>query len=678
MPEFILERVESAAETAAEIGMDSGVVDLVKALPNWSGAQDENTADGLLYQTTFVSSYLSTAPVNDDSPVVNIIPPPNTGGTPEASGATAKSFRKKKSTDYTALYNRKRAAVLCPPSIFTGKTRLYVQAIYGLHDVLANVSATLAATEVLARPSIYVSGAEIHTSCGVFLDPATGKHYLLSVEGAQTKIYRMTATTAAEKLRSKLIDATISEAEREKIEAFVLAYSSPSSLIQTLQNGVSYTESMGYGWHFNWSGTTCDIVINSVVFSASGGQENESTHHRLTFSFYNGAFSVSHSIVEGPVRWKSQRHAHVICSPVWYEMLGLEKFGAHYGPQPFGDAPFYVFYKRDDVQVCRYKAASQAVAKGADRTPDYLNPGARWTRASDEMDYEYWTDWAGVRVSISCGTTTLAEVSGTRSSTVLRKSPVTYEMPALNSMSWYKSSMATFGTYNYPSGQYSPVLPQSAISNQYEGTITVYSGGGVQNGAAEQISYTYPTDVAWTQFDSISGPVCNWTTYTGARSTLYSVAFIAAIPFYDAEAICMMSSMTTSVTETGTKYDKTGGGWFKCWAAGGLYEEFPSLLISVNELMNFDTGTTVSSEAYTEEKTPVTVTNSQFVGSSASKTGIDIPLPGAFFNSFNEIVPVVIDVRASCNGAVFSSQLSVDVANGTILKDKPFVFTGWA
>jgi hypothetical protein len=274
-----------------------------------------------------------------------------------------------------ALADKKTLAISCPASIFTGRCRLYVQALYGrpLHKygsatwtpaappTLTLVSGTSAAPALMIPT--YKPAADgqqtmlLDTSCGIWLDPSDGKHYLIQANNNVFKVFPMKAPAAVEQLRKALIDATpgaLNATDKEHLEAYILAYSLPDAKSATTAGGFGFgAYSMGYGWHWNWTGDRADIVINNTYDQGSGNFAMESTHYRaaLTKSEF-GTFSVLVTTVEGPVRWAVARAYWTIVEPDYSDFTHTKTTPKLSGLFA-GGGPFYAFYKKDALQMCR-------------------------------------------------------------------------------------------------------------------------------------------------------------------------------------------------------------------------------------------------------------------------------------------------------------------------------------
>jgi len=298
-------------------------------------------------------------------------------------------------TDDALTAKRNMAASTgCPPSIFTGRTRLYVQAMYGrpLHRY-GSESSTTPAEESIAGPSLQSGSGTpslsipsyratedgpayppvtISTSSGVRFDPATGQHWLMNVNGGHLDIYPLRSSPAGEALRKYALALELSEADREKIEAYVLAYSLPDVANKiAVALGVEVSAyAMGYGWHWNWSGTAADIVFLSSYYQGGGNYAMESTHRRITVA-WGDTPTASVSTVEGPSRWAVPRLWWCITEPGWGTGDAIKTTPRN--SETFAcDAPFYCFYKRDELQVARVTVSDVAAQAQTREVTDYF------------------------------------------------------------------------------------------------------------------------------------------------------------------------------------------------------------------------------------------------------------------------------------------------------------------
>lgn len=293
--------------------------------------------------------------------------------------------------DETLAY-KKAIAVFCPASIFTGKCRLYVQALYGrflhtvsgfdmgdgpvlsLDDANPGAAPALLIQSYLKGKATDPSPADItlNTSTGVYLDKTTGKHWLFKIRnGGAVWVYPLIGSAAAESVRSKLITeganvvpavvASLTDEDREHLETSILSTCRPDgNNIMVASGGISgEAYSLGYGWHWNWDGTATDIVLNGSTTDL----KMSSTHYRGTVvptRDVNGVitgWTASKSVVEGPKTWALERLNWCLVEPLWSRRT-LVKSTPKVAALHDCDAPFYVFYNRNELKVCRVKLVS--------------------------------------------------------------------------------------------------------------------------------------------------------------------------------------------------------------------------------------------------------------------------------------------------------------------------------
>jgi hypothetical protein len=344
----------------------------------------------------------------------------------------------------STLVAKKTTAGLCPPSMFTGRARLYAQAMLGQHlyqkDEVSNEPPTVvlslgrppalrpsqrkdknsdrakafadnnsARIKALQKAGILYPVDEfdvvINVSSGVYLDPETGKHWLLNIGTGEMKVYELVGTPGAESMRKWLTPkyaSKLNDADRTHLETYILAYSRP--LIETRQVvplGVSVSPySMGYGWHWNWSGTTACIVINAGYSQGGSNVGMESTRYQLvvTRTTTDGltSFAASASIAEGPTRWSVYRRSWCITHPDWVNRnMSPDALPTYWSEKTtFRDSEFtvasgffYAFYKKDELQVCRVVTALAGGTPAYDTTssPDYWQPLGGYQRGTHGM-----------------------------------------------------------------------------------------------------------------------------------------------------------------------------------------------------------------------------------------------------------------------------------------------------
>lgn len=418
---------------SCSMSMDSGVVDLGVATGQLS------YLSGNLYESQRVKTYnlpfLPTSPVSswrrrEDksgpgqvSGTVSVTKSGAFSGKVPYSGAIAESFAAKFIPDTSSvppgpdirdpqnetLIAKKNAIRYCPPSVFTGRCRLWVQAMFGrplftgagdanpfpyLNWQIGSSSTPSLKVKAFkkAADTATYEDIDITTNTGVWLDKVTGKHWFLAVAYGYIDIMPLVSSSSCAESMRKFIatesgdsNGTLLNVEdRDHLEAFILATSRPESkeVVRVTLNLDVATYSMGYGWHWNWDGTCADIVVNSGFSQSDTGinppTAMRSTHYRVTPTYAGGIWSALVSVMEGPTDWTLDRTHWVVLEPNWAGG-GSTKVNKKYTDLFDCDAPFYAFYRKNDLKICR--ANVLGVAEGVTRTalPDYFTGGAPFT-----------------------------------------------------------------------------------------------------------------------------------------------------------------------------------------------------------------------------------------------------------------------------------------------------------
>lgn len=416
--------------------MDSGVVDLV-----WVNLGLTDKADGvywdpiMLYETEMGAAYnagfTKTLPgtTGDDSrPAYKVNPSmssrnqiaglltysgssksPLKGAIPDGRAKSFAPFVYPQGEDAQvqwiyasqdrAVADKKELVAWAPASIFTGRCRTYVQAMYGawLYDnphkqgslhfplskrVVFGVAPRLA-LDIYRREDDRAVYPEIiiTTSSGVYLDEATGKHWLVNPSDTDlVTIYPLRATSCAEKLRAAIKTPTGAQFasllgdDIDRIESYILAHSLPdpkNAQHLTVLGSKHSPWACGYGWHWNKSGTAADRVINTWYQQGRPEFWNyppdpefdpwgvESTHSRLTLNHAKEAegaedtFTLEPTTISGPTRWAVNRGAMVILEPSWNYFAPSAKTTKKLSNPFASSATFYAFYANDNLQLCR-------------------------------------------------------------------------------------------------------------------------------------------------------------------------------------------------------------------------------------------------------------------------------------------------------------------------------------
>jgi hypothetical protein len=579
------------------LSLDSGVVDLISV----SDLSDDAYVPGVLHETDAVKNYQSGFVLQDGATLRTKPGPGNSGqvaGTIKRKGVKsniqihggvpvdatqAKSFaqknilneKKQPVLDHSQderLLRKKQIAALCPASIFTGRSRLYVQALYGaffnsktgvVDDDLRYISGgnrTPYLNIGVDKPSLYEGNPpriDIHTSSGVYFDTASGEHWLISGPSGNGIVTAFPLVSAAESWRPLLrADSPISLSEEDKLhlEAMILAYSRPdykrkltsetSFLIQDL--------GCGYGWHFNWSGTAADIVTHTVWDQGDGLHTGTtSTHRRLTVAITvnDGVHNMSAetAVITGPVNWSTARTIWNIVYPN-YATFKMDKLPQAVTSVPAEcSAPFYAFYQKDALQVCTMTITTVQAGTSSTGSPYVTSPVLV---SAGDHDGFYKTKTYGIYQQ--CTAAVGADSYG----------PVPSPGYGFDEAISFVGNKNTFGwsngfTYN------NAVLVATDVEFGYPSGFNT----GWQVGTVAEVSFFIQGSQA---------PFINFDTETtNNTSGMTGGGMVVAIPFDDAEAVCVRAGYTMQEHNVGNgvhyedkqQVNETAGGtfWTREW-----------------------------------------------------------------------------------------------------------------
>ncbi len=493
------------------------------------------------------------------------------------------------------LVYKKKAAYFCPPSMFTGRARLYAQAMFGrylyenkdvksynkppqlifsagppslklplydnkdakaVEDFRKIVDAERAAAEAAGYGLIFEDPYDIplNVSSGVFLDTKTGRHWLINLTSTQAIIHDLKGSSSAEQLRvflSEKKSGKLNEEDRGHLEAYILSSCRPvaeSRKVCSLNHNGINPYSMGYGWHWNWSGTNADIVINGTFLQSGSNFGMESTHYRISMTMTSAkqedgltefAFSFYTGTVEGPTRWSVYRRSWSITNPSWinrqtnfesdWPVYWTEKTTTRLAEFMEASGFFYVFYKKDVVQVCRVTTSE------TEETPAVDNVSGD----------EYWTLAGGYLRSSTGGADGFHEHT--------------------NTVGRYKECEFSIGGVSVGSVSYGHVEAgheerihdkvDLGISNPWSFALSYGVGHHLQYGSPQADgTWAYATEDGFLGF--VNPHVWHATiTADDFHKEWYESAAVA-IPFYDAEAVyCRRySRLDKRKTNVGNKY----------------------------------------------------------------------------------------------------------------------------
>lgn len=555
---------------ACSMDMDSGVVDVRTIYPQnpliYSPGAFVETARTLQYTAGFTHISPDGKTRTKDGVTVGQFAGKITGGSKKWAGTlpvTANppaSFAplKLKTTDGSVAYEPKdgnladknESAPKVPASNFTGRMRLYVQAMYGqgLYKYPQESVTPYASWWGYDLPGLFIPVADepvdgvtppsigANVSTGVVLD-SSGKHWLVLVGNDTAYVFPLIGSACAEASRHLIApaDDTLNPTDKHHLETYILASCRPRSRdgVSVSLGGTFNSVQMGFGWHWNWSGTCADIVENEEYFqgtynqgfSARPNYALESTHRRLTLTSTsnNGVrtWAASVSTVE-KARWTASRNWGGVCYPVYGATPAAGKIIPRWTEYFECDGPFYAFYKEDALQVCRISLTKQKKKDIRNNTPNYT-PSLQLLEGNKPGYYDWTTEdadwWAG---SFSIG-------------------GISYAIPEI------KSALGQFSE--------STVVPDE--SDPYLGYNGAYA-----NDTDYSIDIGYPS--SYSKAIGHADVLASGATYrqyvtqtSSSVSDVYSGMACAVVPFDDAEAIYVWASAgrtrtKSSVTEVVT------------------------------------------------------------------------------------------------------------------------------
>lgn len=535
--------------------MDSGVVDIRNSAPMTAIVNPP----GILYESKSVGDYNRVfAGGSDDGMRTHDGKSGQLSGAVRVAGSEfkgrvpfdalkARSFSpiahpedaEEESSSDSELRVKKEMAKVSPASCFTGRMRLYVQSMYGQYlykyddeknstgpqlcpDMPGGLSGNFPGLWIPAYNHPKKPGrapALVNSSTGLHRD-GRGRHWLMSVGLENVTVYPLKAPPAIESLRKHMRPSSglLGSQDKEHLESYILSVSRPVvERAQSVPLGGEYQgSSMGYGWHWNWSGTQADIVINEQFSQGTTSQGEffgmESTHFRLTMAgggvMDTPAWSASVSVVEGKTKWAVNRTDWSIAHPEWASGLAAKPTPLH--SELFDcNAPFYVFYRKDELAVCRVSVAKVLGQSTLEHTDGFdlgvseYTVGLRGGYAESRLEVPYY--WRAV---FSCAGDSTGPLYLGRSSTGVRhESSNAVEVDVPYEEQYYAPLAGVNVETGYPPHipKYYPPYPEAV-----PGVLSSHTGVNLK------ITMDYETSVIHE-------------THRGSA--------LAVIPFYDAEAL---------------------------------------------------------------------------------------------------------------------------------------------
>lgn len=683
--------VRITAEECGPFLMESGIVGLQNI-----GFLYSHLNDGLMHYSPQIRTYGADKRLLGK---LNKLPGLASTVTPELQATPAMSAElddegNRDPSSEGALVMKKYCAATIPPSIFTGKLRLYFQAHYGKKlaswDFSPNTANQPPSLDWTTKKGGDDYTFQFHSSStGIFTDSAK-RHWLvqLGTKGSsattdQANVFKMVAHPCAERMRPLLLDPDVSDDDKERIEAYILAASYPDpGFCVSKPVSIPINYSLGYGWHFNWSGTAADIVEIETISTGGSSYKHRSTHHRINIERHDEYVDdPTNTALENEDRrwsfdleqveqaeWKNSKWTEVIACPDWSEKK-LVIFGALFGATYGSAAPVYCFYNRDELRVVRYtRSGGGANVTGSGtsspvwfmgeyaRGPGLTFPCAGYNNvgghASSLDQREYPAD--DIVKSFECAGASIDATDASWSFWRVNRSSISYTSTGTRD-DFYIADYAS-SDFNVGDPSVTTTAPGCYVSHTSD-VVTVH---GPAYGHEAVLNAEY-----------------NVTNITGDHAE--SSELLCVIPFGDAEAAYLWGAQSILENFTGSSGARTTSGF---WGAVGIrryvvsgqnydaptrttglsitgpnsYSDFTTVIsqlgahfISGNGVQTFDPGTaTVTSAFFAGE--PTTHVEQQFW--TRTSAGLYRDTDGA--------------------GAALTG--GYDVA----LNSKPYVFTGWA
>lgn len=668
--------------------------------------------DGIVHYNTAIRTYaedkrllgtLSKPPALTSKPTVEKDATPAMKATLDGDGNRDESSE-------TTLAYKKLCASRVPPSVFTGKLRLYFQAKYGAKLAKWQFSMDIAN----APPSLdwrfgesdsYPSGGtfQFHSAhTGIYTDDDK-RHWLVQL-GVKTStatpsvanVFKLSASPCAEKLRPLLLDPDVSEADKERIEAYILAdsYPDPDFCISKAVT-LPTSWSLGYGWHFNWDGDKADIVGIETLGSGSTTR-HKSTHYRV--NIVRDATKVddpTNTPLENETRrwefsletvevaeWKNYKWFNVIAYPDWSESK-LQIFGDIDG-DVFGDAPVYCFYTRNDLKVVRFGATGgqaqtiyQSVSepsyfvgnRGPEVGPPFGFPcvayGMTCGYEGGRGELRRW-DTAVPSYSFSCGD---VEVSGVEST-------YTYDYLITSSKTRAGYGVRYAGTDNWIGGGVTAPQPSGRPN-----IITDPQFGCFSSQVNNMVDVTGYLIVQGMETK------CIYDVTNGSGTHTETVKLLTVIPFADAEAVYLWGQKNTRDVESGsveTLLETSGiwGGGHLQTTAFSPVPAAPEIWLE-NENVYPNTGVVTGTSSQSRDDLVVGAMESYVVSNNGASTfdpGMAAVVSAFFAGEPETHVEQTFWTRTSAGLYKDVDGAGTGLTGGydTALNSKPWVFSGWA
>lgn len=482
-----------------------------------------------------------------------------------------------------ALMMKSFAVRNVPASVFTGRCRLFVQAMYGtwLHPdrktthqisgaMYGNYGAPylkLGNYKAGGDKTEYPQDLDLTTSRGVYLDPVQGKHWLIEAPNSndQVSFYPLVSTPEREALRPYLRADHIpplTEEARIHLEAYILSMALPdrSKVQRVTTAALPYSDaSMGYGWHWNWTGDTAVLVKNTGFYQGhtAGGEAYAMQSQVWTLSITASHDTRPDFIQKTPPVFSAAMAVSSLRP--WYAMRGLWEFtNPDFSTQgqdkmlplvstPFEcyKVPFYAYYEKDVLKLCTITVADVGVLTDVFTGSAYCSAPNR--AGCPTLGFqEGWGQSLTTPQHWECS----IEVGGTAYGPTCTNHTQSKTYFWIGDKSGYEKAMIGFSVHG--------------TGADLETGYPIQVGPDVWSVVKVRGDYNFSDrDIPWT---------CAFTTKETSESIQNRGGLVCFTPVYDAEALSIWMSWTTINTKTGYEkhYSNSAG-----WAYTSVYHGFP-------------------------------------------------------------------------------------------------------
>lgn len=201
------------------------------------------------------------------------------------------------------ILKKKKVMANVPSSMFSGKLRLMIQAIYGSKRTDVEV---LEAAGIIVPGKLLIGGftvsAMYQPSYGLFTS-ADFEYWLVELTSV-VKYYPLKLSPIAQQFATILKDhpRKTEQAFAKKIEAYILATATidednviTGGALEVIGGSVLY-----YGWHWKWDGSEADVVVHS---EDNTNHRYNTTRYKLAITRVAGVFSEELTIDEEGYWW---------------------------------------------------------------------------------------------------------------------------------------------------------------------------------------------------------------------------------------------------------------------------------------------------------------------------------------------------------------------------------------